>query len=158
MVKRVVYNGKNKNLKTLARYDISQDAFDIIEYIGMRKFLRLANKGRIYRVISDQFLNFLEKSPDYIIEALYKEYGKNLEDDDYNHHLHRFKIAMRFEYFCLLVGLYPEWYDKAPKYFKFIMDKAMADANEHVGHLVIQAYSKYLRDGIQFCRHAGFMD
>ena len=158
MVKRVVYNGKDRNLKTLARYGISQDAFDIIEYIGMRKFLRLANKGKIYRVISDQFLDFLERSPDYIIGALYEEYGAKLEDDDEIHHLHRFMIVMRFEFFCLLVQFYPEWYATAPKYFKFIMDKAMADVDEHIGHLVIEAYSKYLRDGIQFCRYAGFMD
>lgn len=158
MLIRAKYDGKDKKLKNLIRYGISQEAFDIIEYLGMNRFLRLAEKGKLYSMLSSQFLELIENGTDRVIEALFNEYGKDVEGEYMFHYQLRFKAILRYDFFCTLVQENPGWYDKAPKFFKMVMDKALSEPDLHHGHLVIEAYSKYITDGIRFCRYAGYLD
>lgn len=109
----------------MAKFNISQDALDIVEVIGPRRFITLTETGEIVKVFWRQYLEWFNTCPNSVNDILIEECGRQECESDDETWKNTCGKVIDILSLVLIVEKIPEWYEGAPKELKFILDKAL---------------------------------
>lgn len=142
-------------LAKMAKFNISQDALDIVEVIGPRKFITLTETGEIVKVFWRQYLDWFETCPDSANDCLVGWYGRDECESDDKAWKNTCGRVIEVLSLVLLAETEAEWYAKAPKELKFIMDKALNNSDVlRKNPLVVNAIANYLAEAAEVAYYA----
>lgn len=143
-------------LAKMARFNISQDALDVVKNIGARRFIDFAETGEIFKgFIGRQYLDWFETCPDSANDCLADWYGRDECESDDKAWKNTCGKVIEVLSLVLLAETEPEWYAKAPKELKYILDKALDNSDVlRENPLVVDAIANYLKEAAEVAYYA----
>lgn len=158
MFKQAEYNGRSKILRKMREFTFSQDGLDVVRKIGPSKFIRLAKSGKVITMVHEQYKRWFVRCPESVREIVHEMFS-NLEPEA-NEKAWLAKCCLYINLLDLknLIDVEPEWYEKAPKVFKFIMDKAFEDQGLKAQNTFVDAvYADYLIEAVKVAEWADLL-
>lgn len=159
MFKQAQYEGRSKILSKMAQFKISQDALDVVEAIGTRRFIALVKSGEIFKgFIGQQYLDWFETCPDSVNDFLADWYGRDEGESDDKAWKRTCGKVVDVLSLVLMVETEPEWYEKASKELKTVIDKALDDPDVRRSNpLAAKAIANYLAEAAEVAYFAGLV-
>ncbi len=154
MYTRAIYEGNDTTLQSMASFNISQDALDVVEKMGSERFIILARRGDIVDKLATQFVGWVMDCPELARDYLFKNIP-HAEIGDETIQLNGIALNMRINDMEGLIVLASQWYNQAPMMIHFIIEKALADTDvRNENPFIIGVIENYIKEAVDVARYA----
>jgi len=157
------YHGRNKILASLAETSVSQEALDIVQVIGPKRFCTLEKKGELRPRIKNQYLEWIINAPESVMDDLKTEW-EDQTDEEFD--MEYIAERIDYEFIRKLVDQEPDWLKEAPRMLRSVMAIIFRDDRKVLKHsrddffilrpgTMLEAFDDYFEEAIEYLGYIG---